>query len=72
VTPEIQYLGALQYVLECANYQRGDCRGNEPVPPKFPTDVELKTKSKAELSEKRRAAVEHLRKRREQEVKHGD
>lgn len=69
VTPQLQYLAAMQYVLEAANWQRGGGTGEKPEPPKFPEDRDIPKWSNEDLSDKRLAAREHLRKRREQEKK---
>lgn len=62
ITLEHQFMAAILYALEGANWQRGGCKGSAPKPYKFPQDHKVHIKDSAELAEKRKAQKERRRK----------
>lgn len=65
-TPEVAVAERIQYVLECANWQRSGGQGEKPRPPKPPTDQKPTIGSRDELEARRKHQREHLAKRRAQ------
>ena len=55
VTPQLQFMAAMLYALEGANWQRGGCKGTAPKPYKFPQDHKVAFKDASELAEKRKS-----------------
>lgn len=58
VTPELQFLAAMLYALEGANWQRGGCNGNAPKPHKFPDDHQIGVRDLDDLQSRRQRIKE--------------
>lgn len=54
VTAELQFLSAILYAVEGANWQRGGGQGNAPKPFEFPKDHKISIADGAELDKRRR------------------
>jgi len=59
----------LLYAAQCANWQRGGGKGNEPQPVRFPEDRETKVRDQDDLAERKRAQNAHLKRRRVEKLK---